>query len=170
MGSTPEVDWEQVRKVVAERGAGARVTAGQLAPGLDGFRQTHQQALRAKDVANLARPGSQVTTFAETGPVALMLADLQATRGWIWEALGNLADDNEQAARLRETLQVFLAAGGSYVATAERLALHKNTVQYRVRKAEDAIGHSIEGHRSDVEMALRVCQKLGGPVLRSAQP
>jgi hypothetical protein len=169
MGSATEVAWEGLRKVIAERDTGTRVAAGQLAPGLDGFRQTHQQALRAQDVANLARPESQVTTFAETGPVALMLADLQATRGWVWETLGNLADDNEQAARLRETLQVFLGTGGSYVGTAERLSLHKNTVQYRVRKAKDAVGHSIEGHRSDVEMALRICQKLGGPVLRPAQ-
>lgn len=169
MGGNPEVAWEGLRKVVAERDTGARVTAGQPATGLDGFRQTHQQALRAQDVANLARPGSPVTTFAETGPVALMLADLPATRGWVWEVLGNLADDDEQAARLRETLQVFLATGSSYVATAERLALHKNTVQYRVRKAGDAVGHSIEGHRSDVEMALRVCHELGSAVLRPAQ-
>jgi DNA-binding PucR family transcriptional regulator len=167
MGSDPEVAWEGLRKVVADRDAGARVTAGQPAPGLEGFRQTHRQALRAQDVANLARPGSQVTTFAETGPVALMLADVQATRGWVWEVLGKLADDDEQAARLRETLQVFLATGGSYVATAERLTLHKNTVQYRIRKAEDAVGHAIEGHRSDVEMALRICHKLGSPVLRT---
>jgi DNA-binding PucR family transcriptional regulator len=126
--------------------------------------------LRAQDVANLARPGSQVTTFAETGPVALMLADLQATRGWVWEVLGNLAEDDGQADRLRETLEVFLATGGSYVAAAERLTLHKNTIQYRVRKAEEAVGHSIEGHRSDVEMALRICRKLGSPVLRPARP
>jgi hypothetical protein len=166
MGSTTEVAWDGLRRVIGEQDTGARVTVGQLAPGLDGFRQTHQQALRAQDVANLARPGGQVTTFAETGPVALMLSDVQATRGWVWEVLGNLADDDEQAGRLRETLQVFLAAGGSYVATAERLGLHKNTVQYRIRKAEDAVGHSIEGHRSDVEMALRICQELGGPALR----
>jgi hypothetical protein len=166
LGGDTEVPWDEVRKIVADRDAGARVTAGQPASGLDGFRQTHQQALRAQDVANLARPGSQVTTFAETGPVALMLADLQATRGWVWEVLGNLADDDEQATRLRETLQVFLASGGSYVATAERLTLHKNTVQYRIRKAEDAAGHPIDGHRSDVEMALRICQELGRPVLR----
>jgi DNA-binding PucR family transcriptional regulator len=169
MGSNTEVAWEELKKILADRYTGARITAGQPAPGLDGFRQTHQQALRAQDVANLARPGSQVTTFAETGPVALLLADLQATRGWVWQVLGNLADDDEHAARLRDTLHVFLATGGSYVATAERLTLHKNTVQYRIRKAEDVIGHPIEGQRSDIEMALRICHELGSPILRPAQ-
>jgi len=166
MGGHSDVAWDELVKVVADRDSGARVAAGQLAPGVDGFRQTHQQALRAQDVATLARPGRQVTTFTETGPVALLLADLEATRGWVWQVLGNLADDDEQATRLRETLRVFLATGGRYAATAERLTLHKNTVQYRIRKAEEAVGHPIEGHRSDVEMALRICHELGAPVLR----
>jgi hypothetical protein len=42
MGGSTEVDWEELRKVVAEGDTGARVTAGQPAPGLDGFRQSHQ--------------------------------------------------------------------------------------------------------------------------------
>jgi DNA-binding PucR family transcriptional regulator len=45
-----------------------------------------------------------------------------------------LAADDEHHARLRETLLAFLQSGGSYKATAERLVLHKNTVQYRIRK------------------------------------
>ena len=51
--------------------------------------------------------------------------------------------------------------------TAERLVLHRNTVQYRVRKAEEAVGRPIHDHRSDVELALRVCQVLGSTVLRA---
>ena len=50
--------------------------------------------------------------------------------------LAGLAADDEHHARLRETLLVFLHTGGSYKATAEQLTLHKNTVQYRIRKAE----------------------------------
>jgi sugar diacid utilization regulator len=56
--------------------------------------------------------------------------------GWlVRKALGPLAADTEPAARLRETLQVFLAEKGSYLATAERLHLHENAVKYRVDKA-----------------------------------
>jgi len=166
LGSRTDVAWDALGKVVADREPAVRVAVGQPAAGVDGFRQTHHQALRAQDVATLARPSRQITTFAETGPVALVLADLQATRGWVWQVLGNLADDDEQATRLRETLQVFLGTGGSYVATGERLTLHKNTVQYRIRKAEEAVGRPIEGQRSDVEMALRICHELGAAVLR----
>jgi hypothetical protein len=66
----------------------------------------------------------------------------------------------------RETLRVFLATNGSYQTAGERLAIHKNTVQYRIRKAQEAIGRPSQDHRSDVELALRICHYLGSVVLR----
>ena len=169
LGSGVDVAWDVLPKVVEDHDASARIAAGEPAPGVEGFRQTHRQALRAQDVANVAQPGARATTFAEVGPVALLLADFEATRGWVWLVLGDLVGDDEHDARLRETLRVFLSTRSSYTATAERLTLHKNTVQYRVRKAEEAVGHTIQDRWGDVELALRVCHYLGSPVLRSAQ-
>ena len=51
-------------------------------------------------------------------------------------------------------------------ATAERLTLHKNTVQYRVRKAEESIGGPAGQDRLRVELALLACHWLGPSVLR----
>src|SRR3954451_2514364 len=70
-----EIAWDAVRNVVCSEDATARVAAGDPAEGMEGFRQTHQQALRAREVADLAVPGAQVTVFADVGPVALLLAD-----------------------------------------------------------------------------------------------
>jgi hypothetical protein len=168
LGSEGEVAYDLLRKIVERHDPTARIAVGEPAAGLPGFRQTHRQALRAQDVAHAARPGTRVTTFAEVGPVALLLPDLDAARGWVWLALGHLAADDEHKARLRETLRVFLATGSSFAAAAERLTLHRNTVQYRVRKAEEAIGYPIQDRRADIELALRVCQCLGSTVLRPA--
>ncbi|MFE4335498.1 helix-turn-helix domain-containing protein [Streptomyces sp. NPDC056831] len=68
--------------------------------------------------------------------------------------------------RLRETLQLFLATGCSY--TASRQILHKNTVQYRIRKAEEAMGHPLHERRTDLEVALLAVQHLGSPLLRTS--
>ena len=150
-----------------ENGDGsARVAVGEAAHGLDGFRQTHHQATRTQGLALAARPGTRVTTFAEVGTVALICADLAAGRRWVWATLGDLAIDDEPHARLRETLQVFLSTG-SYTATAERMVLHKNSVLYRIRKAEQALGAPIEDRRADLELALRACHYLGRTVLRA---
>jgi hypothetical protein len=161
------VPWQAVRDTVGVLDPTARVAAGDLGVGLDGFRQTHQQARTAQDVADVAAPGARVTVFADVAPVALMLADVQATRGWVWQVLGRLARTDEQDTVLRETLRVFLSTGGSYTAAARDLGLHRNTVQYRVRRCQDALGYPVQSRRQDIELALRVCEYIGAPILRS---
>ena len=80
--------------------------------------------------------------------------------------LGALAIDDEPQARLRETARVFLSTGGSFTATAEQLMLHKNTVHYRIRKAEEIRGGPLQESRLDVELALSACRWLGSAVLQ----
>ncbi len=144
-----------------------RFAFGAPAPGVAGFRRTHRQALSAQGVALAAGPsGQRVTSFGEVAPLALMAGSIELLRDWAIETLGALADDDDHNARLRETLRVFLQENGSYKATAERLTLHKNTVQYRVRKAEENLGHPLGDDRLDVELALLASQWLGAAVLR----
>jgi DNA-binding PucR family transcriptional regulator len=116
-----------------------------------------------------------VVTFSEVAPVAMMLGSPDLLRAWVLATLGGLATDDEPHARLRDTLLVFLQSGGSYKATAEQLVLHKNTVQYRIRKAEESLGRPAAGNRHDVELALQASRWLGSAVLqpprkRSAAP
>jgi DNA-binding PucR family transcriptional regulator len=82
-------------------------------------------------------------------------------------ALSAAADD-EHHARLRETLLVFLQTGGSYKTTAEQLMLHKNTVQYRIRKAKEILGRPVGENRYHVELALRASHWLGSSMLQPA--
>ena len=97
-----------------------------------------------------------------------MSGSLELLRAWVAETLGPLADDDENSARLRDTLRVFLRENGSYKATAERLVLHKNTVQYRVRKAEESLQHPVVQDRLRIELALLAAHWLGVAVLRPA--
>jgi DNA-binding PucR family transcriptional regulator len=149
--------------------AGIRFALGAPGSGVAGFRRTHQQALGAHAVALAAGPsGPPVTSFAEVAPLALMSGSIDLIRAWVTETLGSLADDDDHSSTLRDTLRVFLQEGGSFKATAERLTLHKNTVQYRVRKAEESVGRPIGEDRLSVELALLASQWLGAAVLRQA--
>ena len=47
--------------------------------------------------------------------------------------------------------------------------LHKNTVQYRIRKAEESLGRPAAERRHDVELALRASHWLGSAVLQPAR-
>jgi DNA-binding PucR family transcriptional regulator len=84
----------------------------------------------------------------------------------VLSTLAGLAADDEHHARLRDTLLVFLESGGSYKTAAERLMLHKNTVHYRIRKAQESLGRPVGGNRHDVELALRASHWLGAFVLQ----
>jgi DNA-binding PucR family transcriptional regulator len=152
---------------VADGEPGIRFAFGAAAAGVAGFRRTHRQALGAHAVALAAGPsGPRMTSFAEVAPLALMSSSIELLRTWVIETLGSLADDDDHNARLRDTLRVFLREKGSFKATAERLTLHKNTVQYRVRKAEEALGRPIDDKRLQVELALLAAEWLGATVLR----
>ena len=145
------------------------VAVGESARGIDGFRITHTQAVQTQAVALLGGADApQVTTFGQVGVAALLTADLETTRAWVRQVLGRLATDDEHSARLRETLRVFLATGGSYTASAAELAMHKNSVKYRVEKAGQERGRPIGGDRLDVELALHACHWFGRAVLNQA--
>ncbi len=139
---------------------------GDAAKGTAGFRLTHEQAVAAQAVAIAGgSPVPRAVTFGEVAPVAMMLGSAELLRAWVLSTLAGLAVDDEHHARLRDTLLVFLESGGSYKTAAERLMLHKNTVQYRIRKAQESLGRPVGGNRHDVELALQASHWLGASVL-----
>lgn len=144
-----------------------RIALGEPAAGLAGFRTSHREALRAKSVAETSGEYlPRVTSFARVSIAALLSENVDALRTWVARTLGELARDEDGMARLRETVRIFLETGGSFTDAATRLHLHKNTVHYRVRKAEEIRGRPLSDSRLDVEVALVACQQLGNRVLR----
>jgi DNA-binding PucR family transcriptional regulator len=156
------VELDMIETVLAASGKGVRVAVGEPGAGLDGFRRTHQQALRVHSLALVAKGNEEPALwFRMIGPIALMADDLPAARVWVGQTLGGLALDDESTQRLRETLLAFLTAGSSHTAAAAALTLHKNSVQYRVRRAEVLLGHPVAENRFNVETALSLCRWLG---------
>lgn len=162
------IDPELVTRALDDSPEPVRVALGDPASGLDGFRGTHQQALQAQTVALMAGGGlsRSVTTASQLGPLALVAADTAAIATWVRTVLGSLADDDEQHHRMRETVWAYLSSGSSLMLASRELHLHKNTIQYRLRKAEQARGRPLSEGRIDVEVALLACRLLGSAVLR----
>jgi DNA-binding PucR family transcriptional regulator len=149
--------------------ADIRFALGTVGSGVTGFRRTHEQALGAQAVALAAGPsGPFITSFSDVAPLALMSGSIELIRAWVLETLRSLADDDDHSASLRATLSVFLEEGGSFKATAERLTVHKNTVQYRIRKAEESLGRPVDVDHLQIELALLASHWLGAAVLRQA--
>jgi hypothetical protein len=167
-GSRNDVSWKQLWNVVERSDPSVRVCAGSVGYGIEGFRSTHRQAVRTQELAAVANPAPQFTDFSTVAPIALMATNVDDMRAWVWDVLGPLAVDDENSSRLRETVQIFLDTGCSYTATASAQILHKNTVQYRIRKAEQIMGQSVQQGHIDLEVALRAVQYLGSTLLRTS--
>lgn len=149
---------------------GVRVAMGTSRHGVDGFRVSTSEALGAQRVAVAAAADCQldITTAADVGPLALMCDDMDRLRGWVRGTLGPLAAADEVAARFRGTLEMFLSTGGNFVQTGRLLSLHRNTVHYRITKAEKLLGGDVAHRRLVLELALLACRMLGAPVLSDA--
>lgn len=153
---------------VAAAAHGVRIAFGAPCEGLEGFRTTCVQAVQAAAVAQVSTTGNaHVVSYSDDGiPVIARLAgDTATTRRWIHEVLGELAEDTAEAARQRETVRVFLETAENYSETASRLMLHRNTVKYRLTKAERSLGRSPGDRRLDTQLALATCHVLGSVVL-----
>lgn len=139
-----------------------RIALGEPASGLAGFRRSHREALRARGVAELgAHSTEQIFEHSRVALTGLLIERLDDVRDWAHGVLGDLVRDDESMGRLRETVRVFLDTGGSFVDAAARLHVHKNTVHYRVRRAEEVLGRPLTAGRLDIEVALLACDQLG---------
>jgi len=135
---------------VAEVRDGVRVAVGLTAPGLDGFRDSHREAVAARDLADLL-PDALIA-YGDVEVVSLLSRDRAAMETFVRRELGALAAEDDAAARLRETVLAYLEAGMD--GAAARLAIHRNTVRYRLRQAEDLRGRPIAERRRELELAL----------------
>lgn len=154
------------------RSTGARIALGSPADGLAGFRASHRQALNARRVAEVhGDDAGSVTSFAKVAVSSFLAADLADARRWVSDVLGGLAVDDDSAAELRRTVLAYLQAGSSLIDAAAELHLHKNTVRYRLRKAEDVRGgRPVTEGRLELEVALLACDHLGRAVLANPKP
>jgi PucR C-terminal helix-turn-helix domain/GGDEF-like domain len=160
---------EKVRGFALTRPDSPSVAIGPMAGAIEGFRRSHREAAEARGVAIVGeRRGPTVIAATDPGlsVVARLGRDVAGTREWVAVVLGDLAGDNENDGRLRETLRTYLACGSSYKLAAEELNMHFNSVKYRVARAVARRGREIGGDRLEVELALLACHWYGPAVLQ----
>jgi len=136
-----------------------RIAGGASLPGVEGFRASHRQALRAQHVARRVPEPRHLTMYADVGALAVVGDDDDAIRDFVERELGSLSAPDH--ARLRETVAAYLDCGGSAPRAAAALHTHRNTVLHRLRRAEPLIGHSLDERRLELELALRLRALVG---------
>ncbi|MER0484940.1 helix-turn-helix domain-containing protein [Streptomyces sp. Edi2] len=149
-------------RAATDRAPGVNVALGPPAPGAAGMRRSHYGAREAERVARLA-PGGWLTDYREARLVALATADPEHARWFVHDLLGPLASEGTRVRELRETLRVYLAAERSLRAAAGTLHVARNTVTYRVKRAEELLPTATTTDNTlELRLALEIARALLG--------
>jgi DNA-binding PucR family transcriptional regulator len=134
------------------------VALGQVGDRIVGFRRSHEEALLARRVHQLRSQERQPTCvrFSDVALEVMLTHSREEARRFVAQQLGDLAGEDKSVARLRDTLRVFLEENGSFQNAAARLGVHKNTVAYRIRRAEELLGHGVKERQLELQTALRL--------------
>jgi DNA-binding PucR family transcriptional regulator len=146
--------------------ADIRFACGSVRDGLAGFRRSHEDARHAARVGQLNPHGTgQVIDYRDVEMAALLSADLPALRRFVSDVLGVLAADTPHAEQLRETVRLYLRNERSLTVAAARLHVARNTVTYRVKRAQSLLGHDLAARLPETMAALEAVRALGSAVL-----
>lgn len=135
---------------------GALVTVGRPSRGLDGFRATHEEAKAAARVTlySPAHTRGRTVPFEDVRLAALLTSDPERAQGFVRDELGALGHPRESL--LRETVRVYLECNCSPAMAAARLDVVKNTVVYRIRRAEEMLGRRVKEQQGILWAALHL--------------
>lgn len=138
---------------------GVRIAVGEPGRGIVGFRQSHNEAVQARRVAELAaRPPGTVTNYARVALTAIATVDLDQARTFVERELRGLAGEDDLTARLTATLRTYLDESSSRSRTSKRLGIHENTVSYRIKQAEEMLERSVDQRTLELRVALALAQ------------
>ncbi|MCZ0730300.1 PucR family transcriptional regulator [Mycolicibacterium iranicum] len=150
---------------------GIRLAIGTAGAGTDGFRQTHQRAAEVARLGSMSTRQARVYRYEDLDIVAMLSTDLAAAREFVARELGDLAGSAEAVRTVRETLKCYLDRDRSLAGTAAHLQVARNTVAYRVQRAEQLRGRPATVRRLQLHAALALVDELGdvalGPVSHS---
>ncbi|MEU3735108.1 helix-turn-helix domain-containing protein [Streptomyces sp. NPDC033538] len=146
---------------------GVRFACGSVRRGLSGFRQSHEDAQHVVRIVELnPRGAGPAVDYRDVELAALLSTDLPALRRFVRDELAGLAVDNRHAEQLRQTLRLYLRNERSLTLAAAQLHVARNTVTYRVKRAQEQLGHGLAARLPELMTALEAAQVLGPAVLR----
>ena len=160
--SLPGADSADAEQVV---GSAAVARVG-ISPVYTALEETPRAMYLARLALQSAPPGTRsVRRFDDTPLATLVAAAPEAATRIARTVLGRLLElrRDEQDALL-ETLETWLATGGSATATAERLFVHPNTVRHRLRRIAERTGRDLDQPTALAELstALHALRLLPG--------
>ncbi|MDF0732672.1 PucR family transcriptional regulator ligand-binding domain-containing protein [Pseudomonas entomophila] len=137
--------YRQLREAVGEMGLFMGLST--LAEDCAHYRQALNEARQALEVAQYLRPASGLCDFGELGVLRLLqgIADRSLIDTFVAQTLGPLIEHGRKHPHaLLHTLDALLKENGNGGKAGQRLGLHRNTINQRMRRIEQLSGQSLD--------------------------
>ncbi len=135
-----------------------RMTIGAIARGVDGFRNSYEQALTAQHMMVRLRSRQQVAFFEDIEMVALLTQKAKQADDFISHTLGNFASAGSV---LRDTLLAYINEQCNAARAAQQLYIHRNTLLSRLDAAQRMLPRPLEHSTVRVAVALEALKWFG---------
>jgi sugar diacid utilization regulator len=144
----PAGAWERFRAAVQREvgGTRCRVGVGEICTRVGDFPRSFRQAQLALRIQETAGAGNRATVYEDLGVYRLFgeLTDTVLLEEFAQRWLGALLDyDAQKNSDLVFTLDRYLAAGGSYNASAKAVGTHRSTLKYRLQRIREISQHDL---------------------------
>ena len=143
------------------RAAEVRIGVGGTWPPVD-LRRSYLEATFALRAAG---PGVPIASPRDLGSYAVLLGGQprEALEGFVTSVLGPLIErDASKSSELVASVRAFIESGGRWEPGAESLSIHRHTLRYRVRQAEELLGRDLTNaeDRLEIWLALKAMEVL----------
>lgn len=150
-----EVVFDYIRDMALQASGEYRLSQG-LPPDCEG---------QMVSAARGGRPGALPTVgpSAEASSILDLLlstSDLDGTEALVEARLARFDPARDDHAELLRTALQWFDSLCCNVTSARRLGVHRNTLLYRLRKIEQFLGHSLQKDRFELELAIRIAERL----------
>jgi hypothetical protein len=139
--------------------AGTRVSLGEPARTLAGWRLSHRQAMAALSLPQGMVP-SGVIRYCDVAVLISALSDELLATSLHEIYVAPLEGERDGGAVLRGTLRAYFAAQRNVSSAAASLGINRNTLARRLGAAEQLIGRPLGRFGSDIELALRLADRV----------
>ncbi|MBE9372877.1 helix-turn-helix domain-containing protein [Saccharopolyspora sp. HNM0983] len=158
---TPDLDaLTQLEAPLRQRGM--RMAVGGPSRGVIGFRDSHAEAVAAHRISTSAVRCHTLVSYRDVELPFLVANNREFAERMVLREVGPLCAPDKNLTPIRETVRTFLANRDTNL-VARKLFVHKNTVRYRLNRAEELIGHPLTERSGLVELALRYIEVFGAP-------
>lgn len=127
------------------------------------FQRGFWEACHAQEIAADLQVETGICLYRDLGLIKLLKAipNKQLLQQFMQDSIGMLVDlDRKHPYVLLESLDAWLKENGNLIATAQRLGIHRNTLNQRIQRIESLTGHSFTSanFRLNAAVALLIWQ------------